>query len=215
MTIARPGKIICVGLNYVDHATEVKLDLPERPLLFAKWPSAIIGDGEEIIIPQGVTSVDYEAELAVIIKRRVRDVSVERALDAVAAYTCMNDVSAREEQARDGQWTRAKSFDTFGPLGPHTVDASEIPDPGSLRIQCRVNGETVQDATTADLIFSIAELISYISRGIALEPGDIIATGTPPGVALGRPGGHYLSDGDTVEVEVEHIGILRNTVRCA
>ena len=127
----------------------------------------------------------------------------------------MNDVSAREEQARDGQWTRAKSFDTFGPLGPHTVDASEIPDPGSLRIQCRVNGETVQDATTADLIFSIAELISYISRGIALEPGDIIATGTPPGVALGRPGGHYLSDGDTVEVEVEHIGILRNTVRCA
>ena len=214
MNIERPGKIICVGLNYVDHAAEVEMTLPGRPLLFAKWPSAIIGDGDEIVIPQGVDNVDYEAELAVIIGRRTRDVSTADALASVAAYTCLNDVSARTEQMSDGQWTRAKSFDTFCPLGPSAVRASEISDPGALRICCRVNGETVQDATTADLIFGISELIAYISHGVTLEPGDIIATGTPPGVALGRPDGHYLSDGDTVEVEVEQIGILRNTVRC-
>lgn len=211
----RPGKIICVGLNYVDHAAEVKLDLPERPLLFAKWPSAIVGNGDTIVIPRGITDVDYEAELAVIIGRRTRNVSSADALRSVAGYTCLNDVSARQEQMSDQQWTRAKSFDTFCPLGPRTVPASEISDPGSLHISCRVNGKTVQDASTADLIFRIEELISYISREITLEPGDVIATGTPPGVALGRSDGHYLSDGDTVEVEIDQIGVLRNTVRCA
>ena len=215
MVNERPSKIVCVGLNYVDHATEVKLELPERPLLFAKWPSAIIGDGDEIVIPKGITNVDYEAELAVIIGRRIRDIREEDALDAVAAYTCINDVSARLEQTADGQWTRAKSFDTFAPVGPRRVPAGQIGDPGSLRIRCRVNGETVQDSNTADLIFSISKLISYISRGITLEPGDIIATGTPPGVALGRADGHYLAGGDTVEVEIEQIGVLRNMVRCA
>jgi 2-keto-4-pentenoate hydratase/2-oxohepta-3-ene-1,7-dioic acid hydratase in catechol pathway len=212
--IVRPSKIVCVGLNYVDHATEVKLELPTRPLLFAKWPSAVIGDSDEIVIPEGIENVDYEAELAVIIGRSTRDVSVEDALESVAAYACLNDVSARLEQVSDGQWTRAKSFDTFCPIGAR-VPADQITDPGSLAIQCRVNGETVQDATTADLIFGVSELISYISRGITLEPGDIVATGTPPGVALGRDAGHYLADGDTVEVEIQQIGVLRNTVRCA
>jgi 5-carboxymethyl-2-hydroxymuconate isomerase len=215
MLTSRPGKIVCVGLNYVDHAAEVKLDLPARPLLFAKWPSSVIGHDETIMIPAGVTNVDYEAELGVIIGRRIRDVGVGDALDCVGAYTCVNDVSARKEQTADIQWTRAKSFDTFCPVGPAAIPASQIDDPGALRIRCRVNGETVQDASTADLIFGIAELISYISRGITLEPGDIIATGTPPGVALGRPDGHYLSDGDTVEVEIDQIGILSNPVRCA
>jgi 2-keto-4-pentenoate hydratase/2-oxohepta-3-ene-1,7-dioic acid hydratase in catechol pathway len=211
----RPGKIVCVGLNYVDHAAEVKLALPERPLLFAKWPSSVIGDGEAIVIPAGITDVDYEAELAVIIGRQTRDVAVDDALDCVAAYTCLNDVSARQEQMADVQWTRAKSFDTFCPMGPVAIASSEIDDPSSLRIRCRVNGVTVQDANAADLIFGIRELISYISHGITLEPGDVIATGTPPGVTLGRTDGHYLSHSDTVEVEIDQIGVLSNTVQCA
>lgn len=214
-TIQRPSKIVCVGLNYVDHANEVELDLPTRPLLFAKWPNAIVGDGDEIVIPPGIGRVDYEAELAVIIGRRTREVSVANALEMVAAYTCLNDVSARDEQFTDGQWTRGKSFDTFCPIGPRFVTADEVCDPQSLRISCRVNGETVQDATTADMIFSVAELIAYISRGITLEPGDIVATGTPPGVALGRTDARFLADGDTVEIEVDRIGVLRNTVRQA
>ena len=206
-------KIVCVGLNYVDHATEVALDLPTRPLLFAKWPNALIGDGDEIVIPRGITRVDYEAELAVVIGRRTRSVAPADALDSIAAYTCLNDVSARDEQFSDGQWTRGKSFDTFCPIGPRRVPAGEIEEPNALRISCRVNGETVQDATTADMIFGISELIAYISNGITLEPGDIVATGTPPGVALGRPDGRYLADGDLVEVEIEGIGVLTNRVR--
>jgi len=206
-------KIVCVGLNYVDHAREVELELPERPLLFAKWPNALIGDGDEIVIPKGITKVDYEAELAVIIGRQTRSVSEADALESIAAYTCLNDVSARDEQFSDGQWTRGKSFDTFCPIGPRTVPAGEIEEPNALRIRCRVNGETVQDATTADMIFDVSQLIAYISNGITLEPGDIVATGTPPGVALGRPDGRYLADGDIVEVEIDGIGVLRNRVR--
>lgn len=215
MLVSRPSKIVCVGLNYIDHASEVAMTLPKRPLLFAKWANAIIGDGEEIVIPKGISNVDYEAELGVVIGRRARDVRVEDAFDFVAAYTCINDVSAREEQLADQQWTRAKSFDTFCPIGPRAVAAREVGDPNSLRITCRLNGEIVQDATTADMIFGVAELIAYISRGISLEPGDVIATGTPPGVALGRPDGRYLTDGDTVVVEIEKIGALQNRVRCS
>jgi 2-keto-4-pentenoate hydratase/2-oxohepta-3-ene-1,7-dioic acid hydratase in catechol pathway len=215
MSITRPSKIVCVGLNYVDHANEVALDLPERPLLFAKWPSALIGDGDQIVIPQGITRVDYEAELAVIIGATTRNVTVEDALDAVGGYTCLNDVSARDEQFADGKWTRGKSFDTFCPVGPHVVPAAELREPSALRISCRVNGQTVQDSTTAAMIFDVPQLIAYISRGITLEAGDIVATGTPPGVAFGSPDGRYLSDGDTVEVEIEGIGVLRNDVRSA
>ena len=213
MQLPRPSKIVCVGLNYVDHANEVALELPERPLLFAKWPNALIGDGDEIVIPKGINKVDYEAELAVIIGRQTRSVGAAEALDSIAAYTCLNDVSTRDEQFADGQWTRGKSFDTFCPIGPRIVPAGEIEELSALRIRCRVNGETVQDATIGDMIFGVAELIAYISNGITLEPGDIVATGTPPGVALGRPDGRYLADADTVEVEIDGIGILTNRVR--
>ena len=207
-----PGKIVCVGLNYVDHAREVDQELPERPLLFAKWPNAVIGDGDAIVIPPGVEEVDYEAELAAVIGARVKGVSVENALEAVAGYACLNDVSARSIQFSDGQWTRAKSLDTFCPIGPRVVDASEVGDPQSLRIECRVNGETLQDGSTADMIFGVAELVAFISETITLEPGDVIATGTPPGVAMGRPEPRYLAPGDTVEIEIERIGVLTNRV---
>lgn len=205
-------KIVCVGLNYVDHAREVELALPEKPLLFAKWQSAVIASGEPIVIPAGVEQVDYEAELAAVIGTRVKGVSVENALEAVAGYTCLNDVSARALQFADGQWTRAKSLDTFCPIGPRVAPRDEVGDPQSLRIQCRVNGETVQDGSTADMIFGVAELVAYVSETITLEPGDVIATGTPPGVAFGRPDGRYLQGGDTVEVEIERIGVLANLV---
>jgi 5-carboxymethyl-2-hydroxymuconate isomerase len=208
-------KIVCVGLNYVDHAREVELALPERPLLFAKWQSAVIASGEPIVIPTGVEQVDYEAELAAVIGSRVKGVSVENALEAVAGYTCLNDVSARVLQFADGQWTRAKSLDTFCPIGPRVVPREEIGDPQSLRIRCRVNGETLQDASTGDMVFGVAELIAYVSETITLEPGDVIATGTPPGVAFGRPDGRYLQDGDVVEVEIEGIGVLANAVTLA
>jgi len=205
-------KVVCVGLNYVDHAREVELALPEKPLLFAKWQSAVIASGEPIVIPAGVEQVDYEAELAAVIGARVKGVSVENALEAVAGYTCLNDVSARVLQFADGQWTRAKSLDTFCPIGPRVVPRDEVGDPQSLRIQCRVNGESLQEASTADMIFGVAELVAYVSETITLEPGDVIATGTPPGVAFGQPDGRYLQDGDTVEVEIERIGVLTNPV---
>jgi 5-carboxymethyl-2-hydroxymuconate isomerase len=205
-------KIVCVGLNYVDHAREVQLELPERPLLFAKWPSSVIGDGDAIVIPPGVEQVDYEAELAAVIGAQVKGVSIENALEAVAGYTCLNDVSARAIQFADGQWTRGKSLDTFCPMGPRVVPRAEVGDPQSLRIACRVNGKTVQDATTGDMIFSVAEIVSFVSDTITLEPGDVIATGTPPGVALGQPEPRWLQPGDTVEVEIERIGVLVNPV---
>jgi len=205
-------KIVAVGLNYRDHAREVALELPEHPLLFAKWPNAVIGDGDPIVIPPGVEQVDYEAELAAVIGARVKGVSRENALEAVAGYACLNDVSARAIQFGDGQWTRGKSLDTFCPIGP-VVPRDDVGDTRSLRIACRVNGETVQDGTTADMIFSVAELVAFISAAITLEPGDVIATGTPPGVAMGRADGRYLQPGDTVEVEIERIGVLTNPVR--
>jgi 2-keto-4-pentenoate hydratase/2-oxohepta-3-ene-1,7-dioic acid hydratase in catechol pathway len=206
-------KIVCVGLNYVDHAQEVGLELPERPLLFAKWQSAVVDDGAAIVIPPGVEDVDYEAELAVIIGSRVKGASVENALEAVAGYTCLNDVSSRQVQFSDGQWTRSKSFDTFCPMGPRVVPRDEIADPQALRIACRVNGETRQDSTTANMIFGVAEIISFATQAITLEPGDVIATGTPAGVAMGQPEPRYLQPGDTVEVEIEGIGVLTNQVR--
>ena len=204
-------KIVAVGLNYRDHAREVAMELPERPLLFAKWPNSVIGDGEPIVIPPGVEQVDYEAELAAIVGARVKGVSVENALEAISGYACLNDVSARSIQFADGQWSRGKSIDTFCPIGP-AVPRDEVGDPQLLRIACRVNGETRQDATTADMIFSVAELVAFISANMTLEPGDVIATGTPPGVAMGRADGGYLRPGDTVEVEIERVGVLRNPV---
>lgn len=211
--LERPGKIVCVGLNYVDHAREVELEIPEHPLLFAKWPNALVGDGAPIVIPRGVEQVDYEAELAAVVGARIRNVSVEDALESISGYTCLNDVSSRVVQFSDGQWTRGKSFDTFCPVGPRIVPAAEVGDPQKLGIRCRINGMTVQDASTADMIFGVAEIVSFISQAITLEPGDLIATGTPPGVALGRENPRYLQHGDEVEVEIEKIGVLRNPVQ--
>jgi 2-keto-4-pentenoate hydratase/2-oxohepta-3-ene-1,7-dioic acid hydratase in catechol pathway len=211
--IPRPGKIIAVGRNYREHAAEEAVVLPQAPLLFAKLPTALVGDGATVTWSATLaTEVDYEAELAVVIGRTARNVPVEAALDYVLGYSCLNDVSARDLQVLDGQWTRAKSLDTFCPMGPWVVTADEIPDPGALHIRCRVNGEVRQDESTAALVHGIADLIAYCSRSFTLEPGDVIATGTPGGVGVFRDPPIFLKDGDTVEVEIERIGTLRN--RC-
>jgi 2,4-diketo-3-deoxy-L-fuconate hydrolase len=210
--IDRPGKIIAVGLNYRDHAGEATVAAPTSPILFAKWGTCLIGPDEPIVIPAGIDEVDWEAELAVVINRTARGVSIDDALDFVRGYTCMNDVSARKAQRDDGQWTRAKSFDTFGPVGPRLVPASEIPDPQVLGIRARVNGELMQDSNTSAMIFSVAYLISYISAGITLEPGDLITTGTPSGVGAFRPTPIFLQPGDHVDIEIDGIGTLTNPV---
>ncbi|MBA2461071.1 MAG: fumarylacetoacetate hydrolase family protein [Actinobacteria bacterium] len=214
LPFARPGKIVCVGLNYRDHAEESGMEIPARPLLFAKWPSSLIGPGEPIVLPEHAKEVDYEAELGVVIGKRAQRVPVADALDHVAGYLCANEVSARDIQFADGQWTRGKSFDTFGPVGP-IVPADQVPDPQALRIRCLLNGDVVQDSSTAQMIFTVAEVIAFISDGITLEPGDLILTGTPAGVGLGRKPPVYLEDGDEVTVEIEGIGSLTNPVRAA
>jgi 2-keto-4-pentenoate hydratase/2-oxohepta-3-ene-1,7-dioic acid hydratase in catechol pathway len=212
LPIERPGKIVCIGLNYRDHAEEQGVDLPTAPLLFAKWPNALIGPGEPIVIPPIVTKTDYEAELGVVIGSRVRDVSLENSLEAVAGYICVNDVSARDLQFSDGQWTRGKSPDTFCPVGPNLVPRDEIPDPQSLAIRAILNGETMQESTTANMVFGVAELIAYITRTITLEPGDLIATGTPAGVGAFRNPRVWMNPGDEITIEIEGVGALTNPV---
>jgi 2-keto-4-pentenoate hydratase/2-oxohepta-3-ene-1,7-dioic acid hydratase in catechol pathway len=213
LSITVPSKIICVGLNYRDHAEEQGTELPKAPLLFAKWPNTLIGDGEAIVLPAEAEEVDYEAELGVVIGTRTRHVDEARALDAVQGYICVNDVSARDLQFADGQWTRGKSPDTFCPVGPRLVPREEIDDPQALAVRCTVNGQVLQDSSTANMIFSVAEIIAYISRTITLEPGDLIATGTPAGVGVFRDPKILLQDGDEVSVEVEGLGTLTNPVR--
>jgi 2-keto-4-pentenoate hydratase/2-oxohepta-3-ene-1,7-dioic acid hydratase in catechol pathway len=210
---ARPGKIVAAGMNYRDHAAEAGLQVPERPVLFAIWPSSVIGPGEAIVIPAASSEIDYEAELGVVIGERARDVPVERAQNFVAGDTFNNDVSARDHQIADGQWTRAKSIDTISPVGPRVAPASEIPDPQALGIRCLVNGETLQDSTTAEMVFSVAELIAFASRAITLEPGDLLVTGTPAGVGFTREPPVFLRPGDEVTVEIDGIGALTNPVR--
>jgi 2,4-diketo-3-deoxy-L-fuconate hydrolase len=212
LPIERPGKIICVGLNYRDHAEEQGTALPEAPLLFAKWQNTLIGPGEPIVIPPIVTKCDYEAELGVVIGQRVRDVSVENALEAVAGYTCVNDVSARDLQFADGQWTRGKSPDTFCPVGPRLVARDEVPDPQALGIRAILNGETVQESTTANMVFGVAEVIAYVTRTVTLEPGDLIATGTPAGVGAFRKPPLFMHPGDEITIEIDGIGSLTNPV---
>jgi 2-keto-4-pentenoate hydratase/2-oxohepta-3-ene-1,7-dioic acid hydratase in catechol pathway len=213
--IERPGKIVCVGLNYRDHAEEQGAELPERPLLFAKFPTALIGPGEPIVIPPLVTEPDYEAELAVLIGSTVKGVSKENALEAVRGYLCANDVTARDLQYGDRQWTRGKSVDTFCPIGPQLVPAAEVSDPHALRIRCTVSGEVLQDSTTANLIFGVDEVIAFASQAITLQPGDLILTGTPAGVGYFREPKRLLQDGDTVTIEIEGLGELTNPVRRA
>ena len=213
LPIERPGKIVCVGLNYRDHAEEQGVDLPAAPLLFAKFTTSLIGPGEMIVIPPTVTQADYEAELGVVIGARVKGISKENALEAVRGYICANDVSARDLQFGDGQWTRGKSPDTFCPIGPALVPASEVPDPHNLRTRALVSGEVLQDSTTANLIFGVDEIISYASQTSTLEPGDLILTGTPAGVGVFRKPPRLLEDGDEVTIEIEGLGALTNPVR--
>ncbi len=213
LSIDVPGKIICVGLNYRDHAEETGAELPTAPLLFAKWPNTLIGPGEPIVLPEEAREVDYEAELGVVIGRRARRVDEAQALDAVRGYICVNDVSARDLQFADGQWTRGKSPDSFCPVGPRLVPREEVDDPQALAIRCLVNGQVLQDSSTAQMVFSVAEIIAYVSRTITLEPGDLIATGTPAGVGVFRDPKILLKDGDEVTVEVEGLGSLTNPVQ--
>jgi len=208
-----PRNIICIGLNYKDHADEGGAQVPNCPVLFAKLQSSIIGPNEPILLPPDTEQVDYEAELAVIIGRRCRLVSAGEALDYVAGYTCLNDVSARDFQRADGQWVRAKSQDTFGPMGPFLVTADEIPDPQTLGIRCWVNGQQLQNSNTSKMIVPISELIAFVSRGITLAPGDVISTGTPSGVGFARKPPIFLKDGDQVVVEVDRVGRLSSPVR--
>ena len=208
-------KIVCVGLNYTDHAAEQGAKLPANPMLFAKFANALCGDGEDIVLSAGIGHVDAEAELAVVIGREAHDVPADDALDVVHGYLCGNDVSARDLQFGDRQWFRGKSQDTFCPVGPGIVPVSELGDAGDLRVVQRLNGETLQDSRTSNLIFDVRTLVAFISHALTLLPGDLIMTGTPEGVGVFRDPKLSMKHGDVVEVEVEGIGVLRNRVRDA
>ena len=209
----KPGKIVCVGHNYRAHVAELSTDMPEEPLLFGKFATTVIASGEPIVLPPEATHVDAEVELAVVIGKTVRRISSARALDAVAGYLCANDVSARNLQYGDGQWTRGKGFDTFCPVGPEEpVPVSELGDGSGLRVVQRLNGAVMQDGNTRNMIFDVPFLVAYASNVFTLEPGDLILTGTPAGVGWARDPKVSLRDGDVVEVEVEGIGVLSNPV---
>ena len=214
--VPRPGKIVAIGLNYRDHSIESGAAAPPKsPIIFAKFPNSIAGPEDSIVIPVGNPNVDYEAELAVVIGRRGKAIPAARAFEYVAGYMPLNDVSARVWQFADKQWVRGKSCDTFCPTGPHLTTRDEIPDPHALAIRARVNGVTMQDSHTGKMIFRVPELIEFISASITLEPGDIIATGTPEGVGAFRKPPVFLKSGDVVEVEIEGLGVLRNPVVAA
>jgi 4-hydroxyphenylacetate degradation bifunctional isomerase/decarboxylase decarboxylase subunit len=199
-----PSKIICVGLNYIDHAKELNMGIPQEPILFLKAPSAVIGHEDIVRYPQTTQKLDHEAELAIVIGKKCKEVKARNAYDVIEGYTCFNDLTARDLQKLNGQWTRAKSFDTFAPIGPHIVTKDEI-DPHNLNIKMLVNGEIRQDSNTKNLIFDVPSLIEFISEIMTLNPEDIISTGTPPGIGQVKPG-------DEMEVKIEGIGTLRNSV---
>jgi 2-keto-4-pentenoate hydratase/2-oxohepta-3-ene-1,7-dioic acid hydratase in catechol pathway len=212
--VPRPEKIFCIGLNYADHARETGKEPPPEPVVFSKFVTAIRADGDPIVLPKLSSKVDYEAELVVVIGTRGRHISKQRALAHVAGYCCGHDVSARDWQSQKpgGQWLLGKSFDSFAPFGPELVTADEAGDVGDLAISLRLNGQTMQSSRTSQLIFGVAELVSYLSGVCTLSPGDVIFTGTPPGVGVARKPPVYLKPGDTVEVEIERIGVLKNPV---
>jgi 2-keto-4-pentenoate hydratase/2-oxohepta-3-ene-1,7-dioic acid hydratase in catechol pathway len=210
--IPRPPKLICVGLNYRDHALESKMEIPKVPTIFSKFPSAVIGPGEPIILPKNSTQPDYEAEFAFVIGGGGRHIPVERWQEHVFGYTIINDVSARDFQMATTQWLMGKTFDTFAPMGPHIVSADEIRDPHALDISLSINGEVLQHSNTRELIFKIPELVAFLSSVITLEPGDVVSTGTPAGVGVARKPPRFLRAGDDVVVRVESIGELRNPV---
>lgn len=211
--IQRPDKIICVGLNYRDHAAETGQAVPDEPILFAKFSTSVIGPGAAVRLPKiAPDCVDYEAELAVVIGTAASRVSVQKALEHVAGYACANDVSARDLQGRGGQWLHGKAIDSFLPLGPWMVTADEIPDPQGLSIRCFVNGELMQDSNTKQMVFGVSQLVSFISQTITLSPGDVICTGTPPGVGVARKPARYLRAGDEVTVSIGGVGELTNPI---
>jgi len=210
--IPRPGKIICVGLNYRDHAAESNMPVPSSPVTFSKYVTSVTGPGTPIVLPRSSRQVDYEAEMAIVIGRRAKHVAIERAFDHVLGYMNFNDVSARDFQFADGQWQRGKACDTFAPIGPFILARDLAGDPHALRIQLRLNGQTMQDSSTAQLIFGVDHIVSFLSQTVTLEPGDVIATGTPPGVGFARKPPVFLKAGDVVEVEVDGLGVLSNTV---
>ena len=211
--IVKPSKVICLGLNYKSHALEQGKEPPDYPIIFAKAPTAISGPYDDIVIKSWVTHVDAEAELAVVIGAKAKEVEKRNSMNYVAGYMVFNDVTARKFQKLDGQWFRAKSFDSFAPCGPWLVSKDEVGDPHNLSIVQKLNGELMQNENTSDMIFSIPEIISFISQVMTLLPGDIIATGTPSGVGVFRTPRVFLKDGDLVEVEIERIGKIRNRVR--
>ncbi len=211
--VPNPGKIVCVGLNYRRHAAEAGMAVPQTPILFSKYANALAGNGDVITLPEVTKQADYEAELAIVIGRRAKDVSEGEAHDYVFGYCNGNDLSARDLQMLTGQWLLGKTLDGFLPLGPYLVTADEVGDPDALRIRCWLNGELRQDSSTADMVFSTKQLVSYISRYLTLEPGDVILTGTPEGVIFGDDPAIWLKAGDEVTVEIEKLGRLTNTFR--
>ncbi len=206
-----PEKIICIGLNYHDHVIESNMQVPKVPVLFPKYNNCLTGHGDEVVIPAEVSQCDYEVELAVVIGKTAKRVPLESAMDYVFGYTVLNDVSARDIQLSEPQWTRGKAIDGFAPTGPWIVTSDEIENPGNLGISLKLNGETMQNSNTKELIFDIPYLVSFLSNTITLQPGDIISTGTPPGVGMGKKPQVWLKPGDVVEATVEVIGTLRNT----
>jgi 2-keto-4-pentenoate hydratase/2-oxohepta-3-ene-1,7-dioic acid hydratase in catechol pathway len=213
--VPRPGKVICVGLNYRDHARETGQSVPDLPVLFAKYANSVVGPGAEVVVPDDAEQIDYEAELAVVIGRRASRVTEADALDHVAGYACCNDVSSRSLQFRSSQWLLGKAIDTFLPLGPWLATPDEVPDPQDLKIRCLVNDEVRQSSHTGQMVFGVAELVSFISRTITLEPGDLLATGTPAGVGMAADPPGYLGPGDRMRVEIDGLGSLDNTLRAS
>lgn len=212
--VAGTGKFVCMGLNYSDHAAEAGMQAPSEPIVFMKATSAIVGPNDDVLIPRGSEKTDWEVELAIVIGRTAKYVSEADALDYVAGYCVANDVSERAFQIeRQGQWTKGKSCDTFGPIGPWLVTRDEVADPGNLDLWLKVNGETMQQGSTRTMIFGVAHIVSYLSQFMSLQPGDVIATGTPPGVGMGKKPQRFLKPGDVVELGVAGLGAQRQTMR--
>ena len=213
--IRRPGKVLAVGLNYIDHCKEANLPVPPEPVLFTKWSTSVCGPYDDVVLPAvAAREVDYEVELGVVIGKRAANVSEQEALNYVMGYTVVNDVSARDQQfANAKQWDRGKSFDTFCPWGPYIITRDELPDPHALQVRTILNGKEMQNSNTKNLIFNVNKIIAYASQGTTLEPGDLIPTGTPFGVGFSRKPPVFLKDGDVCECEVEKVGAIRNRIR--
>ncbi len=210
--VPNPDKILCIGLNYADHAAESGQPLPDFPIVFSKYSNTVIGSGDAVVLPKVTDQVDFEAELGFVIGKRARYVSEADALDYVAGYLNVNDVSARDYQTRTSQWTMGKSFDTFAPMGPALVTADNMPDPHNLAIRLWIGDEVLQDSSTSQLIFNVPQLLTAISEVMTLEPGDIVSTGTPPGVGAARTPPRWLRPGETIHIEIEGLGVLSNPV---